>query len=115
MEQYPKAQHFVVGADLPQLKRGFLRTFTSLLDGYGVKYDYIKTDGTVILHHNGAKLESLSAEIEDRIRSAEFDSVLLEEPQTWRDGEQVYRTIIGRMSGSASAHMHHPASSPNYG
>lgn len=114
MEQYPKAQHFVVGADLPQLKRGFLRTFTTLLTGYGVKFDYSKTDGTVTLKSNGGKLECLSAEIEDRIRGSEFDTVLLEEPQTWKSGNglEIYETVIGRMSGSAAAHLHHPGLEP---
>jgi hypothetical protein len=102
MEQYPDGQHFAIGADLPQLKRGFLRTFTALLEQLEVPYDYLSTSGTVVLQRTGAKLESLSAEISERIRSTEIDSVLLEEPQTWQDGLTVYRVIVGRMSGSAA-------------
>src|SRR4051812_25388560 len=93
MEMYPLAQHWVIGADLPQLKRGFLRTFEAMLIGYGIPYT--KTvDGTYRLTKSGARLESLSAEIVDRIRSAEFDSIAVEEPQTWRDGENVFQVVV---------------------
>lgn len=100
MEMYPKAQHFCVGADLPQLKRGFLRTFTSLLTSYKIEHEYRSTTGVIIIKHSGAMLEPLSAEVKDRIRSTEMDSVLLEEPQTWNDGQRVYQTVVGRLSGS---------------
>ena len=100
MEMYPDGGHFAVGADLPQLKRGFLRTFTSRMESYGIAYDYLSTTGTVILKHNGARLEALSAEISERIRSSEMDSVLLEEPQTWQNGLETYRVVVGRLSGS---------------
>ncbi len=100
MEEYPDGGHFAVGADLPQLKRGFLNTFTSMLDGYKVAYDYMTTTGEIRLKHNGARLQALSAEISERIRSTEMDSVLLEEPQTWNNGLDTYRVIVGRLSGS---------------
>lgn len=100
MELYPDGGHYAIGSDLPQLKRGFLLTFMDLLDQYGIGYDYYSTTGTVILKHNGAQLKCLSAEMKQRIRSTEMDSVLLEEPQTWQNGLEVYRVVVGRMSGS---------------
>ena len=108
LEQFPDAQHYVVGADLPQLKRGFLRTFTTMLDEYGIAYSYNKTDGLVTLAHNGAKLEALSAQIAERIRSTEMDTVLLEEPQTWEHGEDVFRVVMGRLSGSPAGKKYRP-------
>lgn len=100
MERYPDGGHFAVGADLPQLKRGFLRTFTSMLNDYGIAHEYRAVTGDVIIKHSGARLQALSAEVRERIRSTEMDSVLLEEPQTWRDGLECYRVIVGRLSGS---------------
>lgn len=113
MEMYPDAQHFVVGANLPQLKRGFLRSFTQLLTRFGVEFDYRTSEGYVTLKHNGAKLEAISAELQDRIRSVEMDTVLLEEPQTWtRDAEGTYQIIVGRMSGSMAGQKYLPEIEP---
>jgi hypothetical protein len=100
MERYPDAGHYAIGADLPQLKRGFIRTFTSMLNDYGIAHEYRAVTGDVILKHSGARLQALSAEVRERIRSTEIDSCLIEEPQTWRDGLAVYRVIVGRLSGS---------------
>jgi hypothetical protein len=100
LNRYPDGGHFAVGADLPQLKRGFLNTFTSMLDQYNIAHEYRTTTGDVILKHNGARLQALSAEVRERIRSTEMDSVLLEEPQTWQNGLDVYRVVVGRLSGS---------------
>ncbi len=112
MEQFPDAQHFVVGADLPQLKRGFLRTFTTMLTEYGIEFTYNKTEGIIAMTHNGARLEALSAQIADRIRSTEMDSVLLEEPQTWQNGEDVFRIVMGRLSGSPAGKKYRPQMVP---
>lgn len=101
MTRFPKGQHYVIGADYPQLKRGFLITFRQLLDRAGIKYTYRTGDGTVFLEDFGATLLCLSSMLDERIRSVEFDTVLLEEPQTWEgDSIEVYRTITGRLRGS---------------
>jgi hypothetical protein len=112
LEMFPQAQHYVVGADLPQLKRGFLRTFTSMLDEYRIAYTYARTDGVVTLEHNGARLEPLSAQIAERIRSAEMDTCLLEEPQTWENGEEVFQVVMGRLSGSPNGKQYRPEMQP---
>lgn len=112
MEQYPTLRHYAAGGDLPQLKRGFLRTFMDLMDRLRIKYDYFKSEGVIVLRHNGAKLESLSAEVRDRILSSEIDTVILEEPQTWDDGEAIYQLLVGRLSGSPESRAFRPAFQP---
>ncbi len=100
MESYPGARHYVGGADLPQLKRGFLQTFQALLNDYRIEYDYSKTEGSIRLRHNGATLEPLSAKVHERILSTEADTLLLEEPQTWEGGKEVFSLFMSRLSGS---------------
>jgi len=109
----PRATHAVVGADYPQIKRGFLASFRALLDRHGIAYDYRSSDGQIVLAQSHATLVPLSAELSERIRSIELDTVLLEEPQTWQgDPLDVYRTIVGRLRGSPGAQVHHPRLQP---
>ncbi len=100
LEAYPSARHYVVGADLPQLKRGFLQTFLALMAEYEIEAEYSRTEGTIRLIHNGAVLEPLSAKVQERILSAEADTLLLEEPQTWEGGLAAFRIVMSRLSGS---------------
>jgi hypothetical protein len=102
LEEFPKGRHYVVGGDLPQLKRGFLRTFVGMLDKYGVDFRYLSNDGIVRLG-SGAVLEPISAEIEDRILGAEADTLLLEEPQTWDGGRERFDLVMSRLCGSPEA------------
>ena len=100
VEEYPLARHYVGGADLPQLKRGFLQTFRALLDEYRVEHDYSHTEGTIRLRKSGAVVEPLSAKVRERILSTEADTLLLEEPQTWEGGREVFQLFMSRLSGS---------------
>ena len=109
----PRGTHAIVAADYPQAKRGFLTSFRALLDRHQIGYSYRSADGTIRLDKIGATLIVLSAELADRIRSVELDSVLLEEPQTWQgDAASVYRTVVGRLRGSPGAKVHHPRFQP---
>lgn len=112
MEQYPEARHIVIGADLPQLKAGALSDFGVLLKTYGVDYEYRSTDGVYTLKHNGAKLEPVSAEIRQRVLGRSADSIWLEEPQTWADGEQTYYSLHTRMSKSPEGMLYYPEMYP---
>lgn len=103
LEQFPRAQHYVVGADLPQLKRGYLNTFRQLLHGYGIEHEYLRSDGEIRIKHSGATLQALSAEMRERIMATEADTLLLEEPQTWKGGETTFVDVMSRLSGSPQA------------
>lgn len=105
IEEFPKANHVVIGADYEQLRRGFFQTFVAWLDklGYeeGIDYHYRESPTPMVLFkRTGARLRSLSAKLAERIRSVEFQSVVLEEPPTWLNGENVYEIIIERLRHS---------------
>jgi hypothetical protein len=102
LELYPGARHYVTGGDLPQLKRGFLQTMRQLLTDHGIEFRYLSNDGIIRLA-NGAQLEPLSAQIQDRILSTEADTLLLEEPQTWDGGRDTFDLVMSRLSGSPQA------------
>ena len=114
MVEYPYGAHYVCGADYPQLKRGFLNTFRGLLDRFGYDYTYSTSNGTLTLDDYGATMHCLSAELSERIRSVEIDTVLLEEPQTWEGegAEEVFETIVGRLRRSPGSMAHHPDIQP---
>jgi hypothetical protein len=112
-EEYPKAAHFVVGADYEQLRRGFFQTLVGILENEGLEegpdYHYRESPSPMILFkHNGSRIRSLSAELAERIRSTEFQTLVIEEPQTWHNGESTYGTTVLRL-------RHNPKTSKFYG
>lgn len=118
LETYPEANHVVVGADYDQLRRGFFQSLVGVLEedlGFEMGRDFSYRENPtplVRLLHNGARLRSMSAELAQRVRSAEFQSVYCEEPQTWHNGNgaDTFRAVSGRLrhsrkSSSAYADM----------
>lgn len=106
LEEYPKASAFVIGADYEQLRRGFFQSLIGLLENVlgweaGVDFSYRETPSPMLsLKHNGARLRAMSAEQAERIRSVEIQTLYCEEPQTWQNGEGVYRVLVGRLRHS---------------
>lgn len=102
IQNFPKANAFVVGADYEQLRRGFFDSMLTVLEAIGwevgVDYIYRESPSPMIRFPKlGARLRSLSAKLAQRIRSVEFQWLILEEPPTWHDAEEVYRVLVGRM------------------
>lgn len=118
MQRYPKAAPYVCGADFEQLRTGYFLSFKNILDdslNWEEGRDYLYRDSprpTLILVESGARLRALSSEIAERIRSTEIQFLHMEEPQTWHDGEQVFRTLIGRMRHSVRSAKNYPALKP---
>lgn len=106
LRQYPLAGHYVCGADFEQLRGGYFLDFRNLLEDllrWKEGRDYLYRDHprpTIILADTGARIRALSAELAERIRSTQIQSLHAEEPQTWHNGEQVWRTLVGRMRHS---------------
>lgn len=104
-EDYPRASHFVIGADYEQLRNGFFQTFIGILESKGlvegVDYRYRASPSPMLTFlHNGARIRSLSSVLAERIRSIEIQRAVLEEPQVWNNGEVIYRVITGRLRHS---------------
>lgn len=119
LRMYPKAGHYVVGADFEQLRGGYFLDFRAMLEEIlnwqeGRDYQYRDSPRpTIILLDTGARIRALSAELAERIRSTQIQSLHGEEPQTWKNGngEQVWKTLVGRMRHnirSAKAHRDMP-------
>jgi len=113
-DEFPKASAFVIGADYEQLRRGFFQTLIGILESHGYEegkhYRYRESPSPMVVFlKNGARIRSLSAALAERIRSVEFQTVLLEEPQTWGNrAEKIYEIILGRL-------RHSPRSDSAYG
>ena len=106
LRKYPRAGHYVVGADFEQLRGGYFLDFRELLEELlrwreGRDYRYRETPRpTIILNDTGARLRALSSELAERIRSTRIHSLHGEEPQTWHHGHDVWLTLVGRMRHS---------------
>ena len=112
MEEYPLAAHFVVGPDYENVRRGFFATFTQILERHGMVQgtDFTYRDSPspmVILKHSGARLRALSAQLAERIRSVEIQSLLCEEPQAWHNGQAIWEIVSARL-------RHNPRSAKMY-
>jgi hypothetical protein len=119
VEPYPRANHFVIGADYEQLRRGFFQTMQTLLELNGLEagVDYTYRDNPspqIIFTKNKARIRSLSAELGQRVRSLEYQTLLLEEPQTWKsgNGEEVYLAAYGRLRHNPITHSLYPDMQP---
>jgi len=104
LEMYPEAAHFVVGADFEQLRRGFFPSFIDVLTDIhweaGVDFRYRESPSPMIILKSGARLRALGAIQAVRIESVEFQTLLLEEPQTWKNGEDVFGILNTRLRHS---------------
>lgn len=118
LEQYPRAAHFVVGADYEQLRRGFFQTLLGILENTlgweaGKDFNYRETPSPMLtFRHSGARLRALSAEQAERIRSVEVQTLICEEPPTWQHGQHVFRVLIGRLRHSQRSARMYPALQP---
>jgi hypothetical protein len=112
MMEYPKATFVVIGPDYGALKRGFQATFCGVLDQMGIRYKFVKDDMSLYLIDNNTKLQFLSAELKDRVRSLEADFVFADELAVWPDGQSVFEILIGSMRPSPNAKIHYPGHFP---
>jgi len=104
LELFPKAAHYVVGADYEQLRRGFFQSFVDVLTGIGweegVDFRYREVPSPMVVLPSGARLRALSSVLALRIESVEFQTLLLEEPQTYKHGEAIYGILNTRLRHS---------------
>jgi len=113
LEQYPKANHFAVGASYEQLRSGIFESLAGFLEhtlGWerGVHFRYRESPSPQLtLIPSGARLRSVSAEQAERIASLQVQTFVCEEPQTWHNGEQFFRFIVER-------HRHNPVTAALY-
>ncbi len=120
IETYPKASHFVVGADYEQLRRGFFQTLLGIFEEVmewqaGTDFRYRETPSPMItIIKSGARIRSLSAEQAERIRSVEMQTLYCEEPPTWKngEGEGIYRVLTGRLRHSQRSGRLYPDMQP---
>lgn len=118
LESYPKAAHFVVGADYEQLRRGFFQSLLGILENVlgweaGRDFKYRETPSPMLtIVRSGARLRALSAEQAERIRSVEIQTLYCEEPPTWNNGENVFRVLFGRLRPSIRSSMLYPDMQP---
>jgi hypothetical protein len=114
LRRYPQAGHYVTGADFEQLRGGYFIDFRYLLEELlhwkeGRDFKYRDSPRPMlILTDTGARIRALSAELAERIRSTQIQSLHAEEPQTWHNGEQVWRTLVGRMRHSIRSSKLYP-------
>jgi len=116
LEDYPKASTVAVGADYEQLRRGFFPSLVGVLEedlGWEAGRDFVYRDSPspmIRFLHNGARVRSLSAELAQRVRSAEFQRIICEEPQTWHNGNgaDTFRVLTGRLRHSRKSAAVYP-------
>ena len=114
LRQWPRGRHYVCGADFEQLRGGYFMDFRSLLEDtlrWREGRDYLYRDSprpTIILKDTGARIRALSSELAERMRSLQIQSLHAEEPQTWHNGERVWRTLVGRMRHAPETARAHP-------
>jgi hypothetical protein len=116
MREYPRANHVVVGADYEQLRRGFFPSLIGVLEedlGWERGRDFAYRESPTPLVRftkSGARLRSMSAELAQRVRSVEVQTLYCEEPQTWHNGAgaETFRAIAGRLRHSRSSAQLYP-------
>jgi len=108
MELYPQSNFVVVGATYQQLREGFFTTLQDVLWGKGLEdgVDFVYRASPrpwLKLLHNNAKIHSWSAEIVGRVRSANVQTLILEEPPTWSgtSAEEAWVALNGRLRHNA--------------
>lgn len=113
MRRYPKSNPYVCGADFEQLRNGYFLDFQMLLEESlnwraGRDYHYRNSPRPeIIFLDSGVRLRALSSELAQRMRSLQIQSLHAEEPQTWRNGEEVWQTLVGRMRHSIRSRRYH--------
>lgn len=108
LKEYPRQQAFVVGATNVQLQNGFFATLLGVLDDIGARgFRYRESPTPMLVFANGSRIRSMVASQAERIRSVEIDTLLLEEPQTWPNGQTVYDVLVGRLRTSPVARKHY--------
>ena len=90
MIEFPKSNFVVIGASYQQLDQGFFNTLQDVLckdlglsPGNGYVYRHGSGGKPILRLWNGAKIHGWSAEQSMRTRSANVQTLVLEEPQTW--------------------------------
>ena len=114
MRKFPKGRHYMIAADYSQIKRGFLVTFCSILDDVNEPYKLNKTENTITFINSGAVLTMLSAELVDKLRGLEADTVFADEVASWQNGEAVFKILMTRMRRSPDARKWHPELKPQF-
>jgi hypothetical protein len=101
MEAFPDANHVAIGATYRQLREGLFDTYRDVLVDQGLKenvdFTYRRNVPWLQLT-NGAKLHAWSAEAALRVKGANVQTMILEEPQTWGPrGEEMWTSISTRL------------------
>lgn len=122
LRDYPKHSCFVVGADFEQLRRGFFESTRNVLEGLhmedGRDFRYRESPSPMLLflrgRSKGARIRALSAEQAERIRSVEIQTLICEEPPTWKagGGETVFSVLGGRLRHSQRTATLYPEMQP---
>jgi hypothetical protein len=105
MMKYPAASIVVVGATYSQLDQGFFSTLQDVLvEHFGLEQNngYVYRRGVggqpQLMLFNGAKIRGWSAEMALRAKSANIQTLIIEEPQTWGPrAEAAFEAISTRL------------------
>jgi hypothetical protein len=89
MQMYPKGTHAIANKDLPQYKRGTIRSLMDVLNDRQVPFSYNQSDGFLRLRKNGAKIEPLSAENYLGWRALEADTIWADEVSSWGPSSEI--------------------------
>ncbi len=118
MEQYPESNFMAVGATYQQLRDGFFKNFVDALWAKGLAEDVDFTYRAnprpwLRFKHNGAKIHSWSADIVSRVRGANVQTLIVEEPQTWGPrGEEAWISLSGRLRHNERTQVLYPDLQP---
>lgn len=108
---YPKARHYIIGANYPMLKEGTIPTFESRLMEHGFSYKKNETNLSITLTSGpgrGVRFIAWTAKKYQTLKSQMLDSVWCDEAQEWERGWDAYTYIVSRMRLSEEAQAHHP-------
>lgn len=89
MEPYPESNFVAVGASYRQLREGIFSTLQELFWKHGLVegVDFLYRGGSnsapSLRLYNGAKLHAWTAEMALRVKGANVQTIVIEEPQTW--------------------------------
>lgn len=127
IKPYPFANHYVIGADYDQLRRGYFDLLIGILDKLGWEegkdYHYREhgRPKLTFLRYGKADgrecaLQALSTKIVQRMKGMAIQTMVLEEPQTWGSksipGNVLFDILVTRLSPSVDSQERYPDLEP---
>jgi Terminase large subunit, T4likevirus-type, N-terminal len=118
MEQYPNSTFQVVAATFQQLRDGFFKTFVSMLREKGLEeeVDFMYRPNprpSLRLLYNGARIHAWSADTVNRMRGANVQTLIVEEPQTWdKNAEEAWISLVSRLRHNQETKKQYPDLEP---